>query len=104
MSKIRTFLKGLIGRAKEYMGQLLLTFGGIMLPFGLYMLAEHPESPAIWVVATIVGLIFWILAGWYAEKKDAQERKDNRKVRELLTNIHKELQELNKGMRERNEL
>jgi uncharacterized membrane protein YbhN (UPF0104 family) len=96
MTRIRDFLKRLQKGGKEHMEQVLLTFGVITVPFGLYLLAERPELAAPWWFIAL-GLACWIGTAWLAFKRETNTRKEARAVRELLKDIRKELQKLNEG-------
>ena len=104
MSSIITFLKGLIGRAKRNMDTFLLAMGGILMPIGFSFMVLGQSSLAffcIGIIAIVGGFIFWLGAYKEVQTKEAkrkQEREEERgEIRDLLTNIHKEIQKLNEG-------
>jgi type VI protein secretion system component VasK len=115
MTKIATFVKRLIRRVRQMGAQILFAFGGACFPLGLYWEIEYPEAPALWFTFIILGAIFWVGAVLFANKKEKQERLDrtaqmeelrkqgqkldglSTELRELLGNIHMELQKLNQN-------
>jgi uncharacterized membrane protein YciS (DUF1049 family) len=74
MSRITTFLKGLIRRAKEVKGQIYLGLGIAAFSFSLYCVIAEPTKYIIWG-ALAVFAIGWIIAAYlYADKKERTER------------------------------
>jgi len=114
MSKITTFLKGLIRRLKEHMDAVNLTIGGIFIPLGFYVMVEKPEWKIIGAVAVIVGILAWLLAYWLVRTREKKERLEKiaervqeqtqrqierKELNGLLTNILQELHKLNQNQK-----
>jgi type VI protein secretion system component VasK len=95
--KISTFLKGLVGRVREMLAQILFAFGGTCFPLGLYWEIEYPETPALWFTFIILGAIFWIGAVWAANKKEKEERLERERIRKLLVDVSKNLRTSNRN-------
>lgn len=81
------------------MDTALLTLPAILIPLGFYLIIERPELTYAGPACVMFGLVFWVIAYFRAirkEKREQEERMEQREeLRELLVNIHKELQRLN---------
>jgi hypothetical protein len=97
MTKIATFVKGLIRRARKMGQQIFFALGGVCLPLGLYWEVEYPETPALWLTFAILGIMFWIGALLFANKKEKEEHLERQKLRKLLVDIRRELQKSNQN-------
>ena len=106
-SKILVIARKLIRGTRSHMEQILLTAGGVLMPLGFYLTIERPQVGILGVVFVLLGVGFWLCSYWFARFKRQEEKQERtereiwlhrelQELHQLLANIDKELQRLNK--------